>query len=844
MPFLDRSLHDLRFAVRTLVRTPAVTAIAVLSLALGIGANTAIFSLVDTVLLKLLPVRDPQSLVLLTDPDASGVSVGTHGGERQLFSYGEFEHIRDRQQVFDGMFVAQSEAQRVSAAIENGAPEDLRERLVSGGYFSVLGVAPLIGRAFTAADDRAGHGAPYAVLGYAFWERRFGRDAGVLGKRIAIGKASLTVIGVAPPGFYGETVGDPPDLWIPMTMQPDVMPGRNWLKDDETVVTRVEWLQMMGRLKPGVTLAQAQADIAVVFHQLLAGYHVPGLSEAERNNQLRQTVRARPGGKGASSLRGDFAQPLTVLMALVGLVLLIACANIANLLLARAAGRQKEIAVRLALGAGRAQLAAQMIAESLLLAAAGGVLGVGLAVLGVRLLVRLVSGGENVPLAVHTDLRVLAFTAALSLLTGLLFGLAPALRATRFDVAPALKENARGVTGGSRVTLGKLLVVAQIAVSLLLLIGAGLFVRTLRNLETVDIGYPRENLMVLGIDSLSAGYKNERALALYGRLLDGIRAIPGVRAATYSDNGIFSGSSCGTQLYVEGYTPGKDARTGTRCEAIGPAYFATLGVPMLRGRELTEADMTPTSKVCVINQTMARDFFAGRDPIGKHIKDLYPGSKSEYEIVGVARDFRTDSLRGDVVRHFYAPASNAIGGGVPSEVGFEIRTVAAPGSVASAIRRQIQETDRSIELGKPRTVDDLIDRRVLQQRIIAQLSSFFGALALLLAAIGLYGVLSHAVARRTNEIGIRMAVGAGRSRVAWMVLRETFAMLAVGAVVGAAAAVALSRLVRSQMFGVQGSDPLTIAAAIALLAAIAVFASVFPALRAARVDPMVALRVE
>jgi predicted permease len=331
MPLVERVLHDLRFACRTLARTPAVTTIAVLSLALGIGANTAIFSLIDTVLLKLLPVREPQRLVLLSNPEANGVSVGTHSGERHLFSYGEFEHIRDKQQVFDSMFVAQSEADRVSAAIDGGTPEDVRERLVSGGYFSVLGVTPLIGRAFNEGDDRVPHGAPYAVLSYGFWDRRFGRSADVLGKRIALGKASLTVVGVAPPGFFGETVGQPPDLWIPMMMRSDVMPGRDWLKDNETEVTRVEWLQMMGRLKPGVTLAQAQANIGIVFKQLLASYQIPNLNEQQRRDLLGQTIKAREGGKGASSLRGDFAQPLVVLMALVGLVLLIACANIANM---------------------------------------------------------------------------------------------------------------------------------------------------------------------------------------------------------------------------------------------------------------------------------------------------------------------------------------------------------------------------------------------------------------------------------------------------------------------------------------------------------------------------------
>jgi predicted permease len=836
--------HDLRFAVRTLARTPAVTGIAVLSLALGIGANTAIFSLIDTVLLKFLPVQHPEQLALLTNPTYSGVSVGTSGGERGLLSYGEFQHIRDKQQVFEGMYAAQSEAERIGASVDGGAPEDIRERLVTGTYFDVLGVKPLVGRVFSAADDRTEHGAPYAVLSYPFWERRFGRSADVLGKRIRMGKAELTAIGIAPPGFFGENVGDTPDVWVPMTMQPDVMPGRSWLRDDENDVTRVMWLQAMGRMKPGVTLAQAQANVSVVWQQLLASYHVAGLTEEQHRNVLDQKLKLREGGKGASSVRGDFAQPLEVLMALVGFVLLIACANIANLLLARAAGRQKEIAVRLALGASRAQLGMQLMIESLLLALAGAVSGLLLAAFGTKLLVRLVAGNSHMQLDVHTDFRLLAFTAALAVITGLLFGLAPTLRATRFDVAPALKENSRGVTGGSRVTLGKLLVVAQIAISLLLVIGAGLFVRTLRNLENVDLGYARENLVVVNVDSLTAGYKNERATALYERIQDDLRSIPGVKNVTYSDNGIFSGSSCGTQLYVEGYTPPKGGRTGTRCEAIGPDYFTTLGVPMLRGRELTKADMTPTAKVAVINQAMAKDFFEGRDPIGKHIKDLYPGSKSEYEIVGVARDFRTDSLRGNVIRHFYAPAANAVGSGVPSGVEYEVRTVAAPASVISAIRRKILAIDRGIPIDPIRTVEERIDGRVQQQRIIAELSAFFGGLALLLAAIGLYGVLSNAVARRTNEIGIRMAVGAGRPAVMWMILRETFGMLAVGAVIGAGAAVGLSKLVESQMFGVKGSDPTTIAAAVGILAAIAAFASAFPALRAANVDPMIALRME
>ena len=838
----ERVLHDLRFAARTLARTPAVTAIAVLSLALGIGANTAIFSLIDTVLLKYLPVHDPQHLVLLSDPNASGVSSGTHGGQRELFSYGEFEHLRDQQAVFDGMYAAQSEAERVSARIAGGASEDVRECLVSGAYFSVLGVQPVLGRGFREADDRTPHGTPYAIISFAFWERRFGRDPAVLGKRIEIGKASLAVIGVAPPGFFGESVGASPDLWIPMMMLSDVQPGRDWLKDDETKVTRVEWLQIMGRLKPGITLQQAQANISLIFHNLLESYHVPGLSEQDRQAQLGQSIKLRAGGRGASSLRGDFAEPLLVLMALVGMVLLIACVNIANLLLARATGRQKEIAVRLALGASRWRLGVQTMTESLVLAFAGGALGVAFAAVGTRLLLHLVSGEGQPTLDVYLDGHVLVFTAAVAFLTGILFGIAPALRAARFDVAPALKENARGVTGGSRVTLGKLLVVTQIAISLLLLIGAGLFVRTLRNLLEVDIGFRRQNLAVVEIDALTAGYK-DGAAALYGRLLDRIRAVPGVTAATYSANGIFSGSSCGTTIYVEGYTPPGNQQARGRCESVGPDYFATLGVRLLRGREIGLADMTPQAKVCVINQSMVRAYFGSRDPLGRHIKDLYPGSTEECEVVGVAPDIRTSGLRGDVRPWFYMPASNGIGG-VPPGVDFEIRTAVDPGTVIAAAREVIRQADSAIPIDSARTVEDLIGRNLQQPRIIAELSSLFGFLALLLAAIGIYGVLSYAVERRINEIGIRMAVGAGRGAVMWMILRETLAMVAVGSLVGGAAAVALARVVASQMFGVKGTDSLTIATATAILAAIAAAAALFPARRAANVDPMAALRME
>jgi predicted permease len=845
VPFFENTIQDLRFGARALARNPVVTAVAALSLALGIGANTAIFSLIDAVLLKMLPVRDPGQLMLLTDPTAHGVSIGSQSGVRSLLSYGEFEHIRDRQQVFNGMYAAESDPDRVNASVDGGAPEEVHPLLVSGAYFDVLGVTPAMGRSFTAADDRTPSGAPVAVISHAWWNKRFARQADTLGKTVRIGKASLTIVGVAPPGFFGETVGQAPDLWVPIVMEPDLKPGRDWLRDDETKVERVMWLQVMGRLQPGVSMKQAQANISLVYQQILSGYQVPNLDAEHRREQLEQKLQLRPGAKGANSLSDQFAQPLFVLMTLVGLVLLIACANIANLLLARAAGRQKEIAVRIALGAGRLRLATQLLTESLLLALIGGAAGVVFAAWGTRILLRVVSSGpQAVPLAVGIDARMLAFTAALAIVTGLLFGIAPALRAARVEVASTLKENTRAATGGaSRINAGKILVAAQIAVSLLLLIGAGLFVRTLRNLQNVNLGYARDRLVLVRVDATTAGYKGIAAADLYLRLLDTIRGIPGVKSATFSENGLFSGTESGTRLWVEGYTPPKPGQTGARFDNVGPDYFSSLGVPLLRGREIGRQDTGASTPVCVINQTMAKEFFEGRDPIGKHIKDLFPGSNAQFEIVGVAQNVRDHNLRGDVPRRFYVAAVQGLPI-VPPFVNFEIRTAADPGSVVSAVRRKIREIDRSLPIDNFDTLTVLVDRRVLQERIVAQLSTFFGVLALLLASVGLYGVLSYAVARRTNEIGIRIAMGAAQPTVVWMVLRETLVLVAVGAVAGIGAAIGLGRLVASRMYGVAATDPAVIVLSALVLTAVALCAACFPALRAARVDPMVALRVE
>ncbi len=842
---MNNALQDLRYAVRMLRKSPAVTAIATLSLALGIGANTAIFSLVDAVLLRSLPVHDPSRLVLLSDPNGQGVSMGNSNGVRQNFSYGEYGHLRDRQQVFEDMYASQSEVDRGNASIDGGGSEIIRERLVTGSYFSVLGVKPLLGRTFTSADDRVPHGAPYAVISYEYWRSRFGSRGDVLGKRITIGRAPLTIIGVAPPGFFGETVGQAPDVWIPMMMQPDVMPGRDWLKDDETKVLRVMWLQVMGRLKPGVTLQQAQANVDVIFKQLLSGYQIADLDGERRTNFLNQSIKVRPGAAGANAVSEHFGTALLMLMAVVGFVLLIACANIANLVLARAAARHRELGIRVALGAARHRLAAQMITESLLLALLGGALGLVFAAWSTQLLLQLVGGEQPVPIAVQTDWRVLGFTALLAILTGILFGLAPAIRAGRVDVSSTLKENARNVSGsGSRVNLGKVLVVSQIAISLLLLIGAGLFIRTFRNLLNVDLGYNREKLILVYVDALSAGYKEPALVGLYNTLAGEIRSIPGVKAVAYSQNGLFSGSEMGTALDVEGYAPKNRRDRGARFDLVGPNYFSSLGIPIIRGREIAPQDISAAAPpVCVINERMARDMFAGRDPLGKQIRDLFPGSKGHCEIIGVARNVRDHSLRGDVPRRFYTSVAHGLGG-LPPGVNYEVRTVADPAQITSAIRSRVHQVNKSFNLESPRTMTQMLDQELLEEHLIAELSTFFGGLALLLASIGLYGVLSYNVTQRTSEIGIRLAIGAQKGTVMWLILRETLLLVLSGAVIGTGAAIGLARLVQSRMFGVATWDPVTIAGATVVLALVATTAALLPALRAARVDPIIALRYE
>ncbi len=841
----DTFFKDLRYASRQFTRNPVFTVVAVLSLAIGIGANTAIFSLMNVILLKSLPVRDPQELVILTNPNASGVSDGMDTGERALMTYAEFTQLRDHTTTFSGMCASQSQLNRWQVRIAGGGQEDARAKLVSEEYFTLMGVEPAIGRVFK-KEDASGPGQdPYAVISYDYWQRRFGGNVQVLGTQVKMLGATLTVIGVAPPGFRGETAGEKPDFWMPMLMQNAVMPGRDWLHEDLSKnMDKVMWLHTFGRLKPGVNMARAKTEMDVLFRGIIENGYPATLSPETRKEALDQHLVLHDARTGTFGGRDDFAELLFILLAASTAVLLIACINVANLLLARAAARSKEVGVRLSIGASRLRLIRQFLTESLLLSALGGVVGLLFAWGAARVLVVLLAGRrEELALTPTLDLRVLAFTAGVTFLTGIIFGLVPAIRGTRVNLNDSLRDSGRVTAGSSRLNLSKGLVIAQVALSLLMVAGAGLLLRTLWNLQSVGLGYQKENLLMVGVDGVSAGYKDARLSALWREVTDRLGAVPGVRGVTYSVNGLFSGSESGDQIDVEGFTPQKDNQKGSRFDSVGPNYFSTIGVPLLLGRETGLQDTAASLHVCVINEAFAKVFFAGRSPIGRHITEKFGDQKNVMEVVGVAKDVRDHRLRGDVPPRFYIPADQGMEG--PNHwANFEIRTIGDPEQMISSARKAILAVNEDLPIETARPLAESVDQTNSQPRMIARLCTVFGVIALLLAATGLYGVLSYGVARRTSEIGIRMALGAGRGRVIGMILRETGVMIVIGVVGGVAATFGITRLIAARLYGVSAMDPITIAAAVGVLVAVAVIAGYIPAARAARVNPTTALRHE
>jgi predicted permease len=837
-------LQDLHFGWRNLIRTPGFLIVAVLSLALGIGANTALFSLLYSAVYKALPVSDPQLLVLFNDPSAHGVSSGSSDGERNMLTYPEFLQLKAGMTSMEGLFAVQTALPKFRIRIQN-AEEETHGKLVSGGFFNLLRLKPQAGDFFDQSTDTQIGGAPVAVISDQFWTRRFGRDPSAIGKTFYLQKTAFTIIGVTPRDFYGETVGENPDFWLPISMQMQAYPGRDFLHDLADPTVKVQWIHVFGRLAPGANMTMAQTQASAIFKRSLAESY-QSLSPETRKKFMQQWLRLRPAPNGASDLREDFAHSMLVIFAAVAATLLICCANLSNLLMARANARQREVTVRLTLGANKSRVVRQLFTEGLLLSFIGAAVGILLAQAAAPVFLRMAATGDRaINLDSSLDWRVLLFTASVAIVTTIVCSLTPALRAARVELVGSLREGARGMTASqSRMIIGRAFVAAQIALSLILLICAGLFLRTLMNLRSVNLGYKSEHITMMELDVAQAGYKNAERPVIYQRVLEKIRSLPGVQAATYSGNGLFSGSESNDDISVEGYTPKAKDDKDSRFDQVGPGYFSSIGIPLLLGREINERDMMGTPMVCVINEAFAKKFFEGRNPLGKHITDEYGDKRFVFEIIGVARNSRDHSLKREIPpRFFLAVQQGIIEGEVSPSVNYEVRSTLSSGAVNSALRQAVQSVDLNLkpEIGP---LSSSLERQVGQERLIAKLVAFFGALALCLAAIGIYGILAYGVSQRTNEIGIRMAIGAEAADVVGMIAKETVAMVIIGLSSGLVAAYFITKLVQNRLFGVNSTDPLVLVTAIGLLALIAMLAGMLPAWRASRIDPAIALRYE
>jgi predicted permease len=837
---IEHLLQDLRYALRQLRRSPGFTLTAVSILALGIGAVTAVFSLIDAALLKMLPVESPEQLVQFK-------CISPAFPINDAFSYTALKALGGQTQAMAGV-LAFRKLHNIDLEID-GHSSLAEGQLISGNYFSVLGVKAIRGRTILPVDESVAGQSPVAVIGYDYWRSRFALDPGIVGKKILLNNAPFTIVGVTEPEFYGVQPGAKIEVSVPLTTIALMNPG---FADaggpyDTLKAPFRNWLYVMGRLQPGMTKEKATAGLQPVFAQLsrdaaasLAG--LPFDSPATRQAILQFRLQLDPASQGLATLRQQFSKPLWVVMAVVALLLLITCANVANLLLARAGAREREIAVRLAMGAGKRRLIRQLMTESILLGASGGALGVGLAYLGSRSLLALMARGRSpVSLHVHPDLSVLAFALAVSLLTAILFGTIPAWRATDVNPSRGLAKNARrSAIPGEGYKLGKSLVVLQVAVSLVLVIGAGLLARSLANLRNFYPGFNRDNVLLFQVNPTIVGYKD--VVPLYEQMLSRMRATPGIQSASLSVHEPLSANVSDTSVRIQGATArqGEDL-TPVDIEPVGPDYFRTMETPVLRGREFNDGDREGAPKVVVVNESMARHYFGDANPVGRFVSiPGYRGDSSWLQIVGEVRDVKVHDLRESSTLMLYEPMFQAPEGGAT----FEVRTTMEPAYAQVTVLDAVKAIDAHLPVYSVKSLGDQLDDSLVEERLVASLSSTFGFLALLLTCVGLYGLMAYTVNRRTGEIGVRMALGAERGRIAWMVLRETLVLVVCGIAIGVPVAVFASRLIASQLFGLKPGELVTFLAACAGMGVVTMMASYLPARRAASVEPMEALRSE
>ncbi len=841
--WVESLLQDIRYGLRQLRSSPGFSLIAIASLALGIGANTAIFTLLNAILLRPLPVENPRELLMFGDGKVSGSTASVPNTSWTLFSYSFFHDLRQKDTSFSGVAAVDSTQFATKASVAGGAYQTIHVDLVSGNYFSVLGVPAAHGRTIQESDDTAEGGGPVAVASYAWFQRHFNGDPSALGTVIRIQSRDYTLVGVAKPGFSGVTVGQSADLWVPLSMAGGFSrPGWHGLGDKF-----FQSLYLIGRLKPGVTAAQASAESNLLFHQIVRGYLGPQPTQKDLDSLGHAAVELAPGGRGISSLRRQFSLPLKVLMTIVALVLLIACANIANMLLSRGVARTREVAVRMALGASRRRLVSQLLVESALLAFLGASVGIALAwKAGTMLLNMAAPGPEPIPLNLTPDLRVLAFTLGVTVLTALLFGAFPAVRATRLEFTPALKDGRGSSSASTRGVMARSFIVGQVALSVLLMIVASLFMRSLVHLYDVDTGFDARKVLLFTLDSSTAnlphGQDEIRSVRLQEQIEQRVQALPGVQSDSFAFFAFATGG-WSDQVLFSGVQ-----RTPANGEAVnfnitGNGFFSVMNIPLVAGRTFNSGDQQNSPKVAVINETMARRFFPGRSPIGQHFgigeKPDHPG---EIEVIGVVKDAKIYALDEGSLMAAYLPCAQNVG----FFSNFVVRY--APGAnrqeIIERIRHSIAEINPNILIDNVTGMEEQVDHSIAGQSLIARLTGFFGILAVFLASIGIYGLLSYSVARRTSELGIRLALGAQSKALLWMILRESILLLALGLAVGIPIALGSTRILKSLLYQLSPLDPASITFAIAAVATMTIVAAWFPAYRATKVDPLQALRTE